>query len=98
MNVENLVLLDNLSKHYQIEITFFSNLNEMGLLHIIIIDNYKYIHVDQIQDLEKMIRMHNELEINIEGIDVINQLLQRVDNLNEEIISLKNRLNFYENE
>jgi hypothetical protein len=97
MNVENLVLLDNLSKHYQIEITFFSNLNEMGLLHIIIIDNYKYIHVDQIQDLEKMIRMHHDLDLNIPGIEVAFNLLKKIDQLQSELISTKNRLRLYEN-
>lgn len=97
MNIENFVLLDNLSKHYQIEITFFINLNEMGLIQIIMIENSKYIHIDQIHELEKMIRMHHDLDLNIPGIEVAFNLLKKIDQLQSELISTKNRLRLYEN-
>ena len=97
MNIENLVLLDKLSTHYKIELTFFSSLNELGLIQIIIIENSKYIHLNEIHDLEKMIRMHNDLEINIPGIDVACNLLKKINKLQEELICTKNRLRRYEN-
>ena len=45
-----------------------------------------------------MLRLHRELDINIEGIDTIDHLLQRMDNLQKEVISLKNRIRLYEDQ
>ncbi|MDO9136514.1 MAG: chaperone modulator CbpM [Lutibacter sp.] len=44
-----------------------------------------------------MIRMHLDLNINIEGIDIAFNLLQKIDELENELISIKNRLRIYEN-
>jgi hypothetical protein len=43
-----------------------------------------------------MMRLHFELDINIEGIDAISNLLQQIDNLQKELISTKNKLRLYE--
>jgi hypothetical protein len=43
-----------------------------------------------------MIRIHKELDINTEGIDVVFNLLQKIDTLQNELISTKNRLRLYE--
>jgi hypothetical protein len=41
-----------------------------------------------------MVHLHYDLDINIEGIEAISHLLDRVDNLQRELITLKNRLGF----
>ena len=97
MNVENLILIDTISKHYDIEVTFISSLDELGLIKITTIKSTPYIHHDQIQNLEKMIRMHHDLEINIPGIDAAFNLLQKIDDLQVELNNTKNRLRRYEN-
>lgn len=97
MNIENLILIDTLSKHYDVEVTFFANLDELGLIHITTIKTSRYIHNDEIQNLEKIIRMYHDLEINIPGIDVAFNLLNRIDILQKELQQTKNRLNLYEN-
>ena len=79
MNIENLILLEKLSKHYDIEVTFFSNLEELGLIQITTIKSVGYIHHDQIQNVEKMIRMHHDLELNEQGIDVAYNLLEKIN-------------------
>lgn len=97
MNIENLILIDNLSNHYNIEVTFFSSLEALGLIQITTIKSMGYIHQDQIQNVEKMIRMHHDLEINIPGIDVAFNLLNRIEVLQKELITTQNRLRLYEN-
>ena len=42
--------------------------------------------------------MHYDLDINLEGIEVINNLLSRVNNLQEELMLLKSKLKIYESE
>ena len=97
MKSENFIPLNHLCSHYQVEISFFYNLNEMGLIEIKTIEQSPYIHEDKLIDIEKIIRMHHELEVNIEGIDVIFNLLKKLDAKENELISIKNRLRIYEN-
>jgi len=84
--------------HHKIEMSFIHSLNESGLIQITTVERTQYISREQLSDLEKMIRLHYELDINIEGIESIAHLLQRVENLHEELTVLKNRLKLYENE
>jgi len=46
--------------------------------------------------LEQIVRLHQELNINSEGIDAIINLLKRIENMQNEIIELRNKLNFHE--
>jgi len=97
MSKENFIPLTKLCTHYKVEMSFFSNLSEIGLIEIVTIEQSPYIHPDKINDIEKMIRIHHELNINMEGIDVVFNLLQKIDTLQNELISIKNRLDLYEN-
>ncbi|MFZ3273493.1 MAG: chaperone modulator CbpM [Lutibacter sp.] len=97
MNKENFIPLHKLCELYKVEMSFFSSLNEIGLIQITTIEESHYVHQDKIIDIEKMIRMHRDLEINIEGIDIAFNLLQKIDELENELISIKNRLRIYEN-
>ncbi|MDZ4679225.1 MAG: chaperone modulator CbpM [Saprospiraceae bacterium] len=95
MNTENLIPLSQLCLHYQVELSFFSSLNEIGLIEIEIIEQSQYLHQDKINDVEKMIRLYHELNVNPEGIDVVFNLLQKVEALQLELISVTNRLQVY---
>ncbi len=44
-----------------------------------------------------MIRIHHQLKVNTEGIDVVFNLLQKVDDLRNELNTVRNRLRLYEN-
>ncbi|MDD2820982.1 MAG: chaperone modulator CbpM [Flavobacterium sp.] len=96
MNIENLIPVTALCTYYKVEMPFFGHLNEMGLIEIQIIEEIQYIHPDALYEIEKMIRMHQELAVNIEGIDVVFNLLQKIDALQNELIAVKNRLRLYE--
>ena len=96
MNMKNLIPIHELCTHYEVEISFFSNLSEMGLIEIKTIESSQYIDSDSVYEIEKIVRMHQELDVNIEGIDVVFNLLQKIDTLQKELTALKNRLNLYE--
>ena len=96
MNMENLIPIPLLCAHYEVEMSFFTNLNEMGLLEIKTIETSQYIDSDAVYEIEKMVRMHQELDVNIEGIDIVFNLLQKIDVLQNELTTLKNRLRLYE--
>lgn len=96
MNLNNLISIPDLCFHYQIEISFFTTLSEMGLVEIKTIETISYIETEAIHDIEKMIRIHRDLDVNIEGIDVVLNLLQKMETLQNEVIVLNNRLRLYE--
>jgi hypothetical protein len=96
MGIQDLILIDELCVHYKLELSFFDDLDNNGLIEIQVFEQQKFIHQDSISDLEKMIRLHHELHINLEGIDTIFNLLKRIGTLQDELISTKNRLRLYE--
>ena len=98
MKEEHYIPTQTLCSHYNIEISFIHALNKMGLIRVEIIESAPSIHQDQIGDLERIIRLHNELNVNLEGIDVVLNLLEKERALRSELIALKNRLRIYEND
>ncbi|XOV92240.1 MAG: chaperone modulator CbpM [Bacteroidota bacterium] len=93
---EEYIAITKLSGFYHVEVDFFSRLDELGLIEITTIDKVLCIHNDQIHDLERMLRLHQELDINLEGIDTIFNLLEKIENLEAELNEAKNKLRFYE--
>ena len=97
MKEMNFISTETLCLHYNIEVSFVNDLHDIGLLHFEFIDQNQCIHQDQIGNLEKMIRLHHELNVNLEGIDVIFNLLEKEKELRNEVINLRNKLKLYEN-
>ncbi len=98
MAVQNLILIETICVHYNIDRVFMDELHELGLIEIQLIDQNSFIHTEKINDLEKILRIHNELNVNMEGIDVVLNLLQKEIALREELKVLKNRLSRYESD
>lgn len=92
MNNEHLITIEEFCTHYQAESSFIHSLVEFGLVEITTIEATHYLSKDQIREVEKMIRLHYDLDINLEGIEAIAHLLKRIDRLQEELTALKNRL------
>lgn len=92
MENEQLILVEEFCTHYNIEFSFIHLLTEFGMVEITTIEEKQYVPKEKITDLEKMIRLHYELNINMEGIDAISHLLQKVHALQKELSALKNKL------
>ena len=96
MNTSHLIAIQTVCTHYKVEMSFFKKLNDMGLIEIVTIEESPFIYRDKMHEVEKMIRIHDELDINIEGIDIVFNLLQKIEALQNELLDLNNRLRFYE--
>jgi MerR HTH family regulatory protein len=92
METKNLILIDTVCSHHNIEISFVSALREYGLIEVVEMADNQYLSNEQLKDFEKMMRLHYELNINLEGIDVIARLLQRIDDLQQELLAARNKL------
>lgn len=96
MKKEDLIQVDQLCDQYEVEISFFSELQEFGFVEIITLEDAYFIHEDKLYVVEKIVRMQNDLNINLEGIDVVLNLLDKIDELQDELVTVKNRLRLYE--
>jgi chaperone modulatory protein CbpM len=96
MNKESLIPANEFCKNYKIEFSFITSLQEYGLIDITTIGETGYIHEDQLQYLERIVTLYYDLDINLEGIETVFNLLGRINELQDEIIRLRNKLRLYE--
>jgi chaperone modulatory protein CbpM len=96
MTADHLIPASDFCVYYNVERTFISSLHEAGLVQITVVNETTYIPETELQKLEKMIHLHHDLEINIAGIEAITHLLGRMEQMQEDMRGLKNRLRIYE--
>lgn len=97
MRMDNLIPVDQLCTHYHVERSFFKGLMEFDLIQVTTIEQTHYLHVDSLHEFERIIRLHQDLYINFEGIDSVLHLLKKIEALQTELSEIKNRLGLYEN-
>ena len=98
MDTEKYIPVLHLCDLYQIEFSFFKELNEEGLIELVSRQNSMYVLEEKLYKVERIIRIHRELNVNIEGIDVVLNLLEKVDTLQNEVYSMQSRLRLYEDD
>jgi chaperone modulatory protein CbpM len=96
METDQLVAADKFCTYYNVSISFVHSLHEMGLIETVTVEKTEFIQLPHIQKIERIIRLHDDLNINLEGIEVVDNLLGRIEMMQREMLSLKNRLNQYE--
>lgn len=83
---------------YKIEAQFFDELAEVGLLKIEEEQQECYVQYDYLGDLERFTNLHYDLGVNVAGLEVIQNLLKKMEDLRAELERLKhsplNELNF----
>ena len=96
MDRENLISIQEFCLHYKVPENFINSLYDYELIEIIKTENTQYVNITHIKNIEKLIRFHFDLGINIEGIHAILNLLDKVESLQDEIKNLNNKIDFYE--
>lgn len=97
MQTEDLMPVDEFLIHYNVEVSFINSLNDFGLIEITRSETGAFIQKSQLHNLEKFVRLHYDMDINLEGIDAINNILHRVAELQLEINKLRNQLGLINN-
>lgn len=91
----DMIIISEYCDKCHVDPTFIFMLEEDGLIDIQEVDSEKYITTSQLLELEKYTRLYYDLSINVEGIDAIQHLLNRMQIMEHEIYRLKRQLNFY---
>ncbi|MDB5240837.1 MAG: hypothetical protein JWP57_1462 [Spirosoma sp.] len=95
MQTEHLILVRDFCVHNNIEITFVETLAANDLVETTTIEQTLYIEEAQLIQLEKFVRLHHDLHIHPDDLDVVADLLNRVETLQNQVTSLQNQLRFY---
>ena len=96
MEHTELIIVEVFCTEYQVDLSLIHELNEFGLIELVQNNGLKYIQVEKLPEVERVIRFHNELNINKEGIEVILDLLDRLDAINKQTKYLQDKLRLYE--
>ena len=91
-----LITVEAYCTYHHAEPEFIEALERGGLLTITILDNSRFIDYEQLQRLESYTRWYYDMDINVPGIDAINNLLNKVKQMQQEIEILKQQLAVYQ--
>lgn len=73
-------------------------MSELDLIELEEVEDEKMIREYELSTLEKFMRLHNELDINLAGIEVVHNLTQRLEEMEREMDRLRKQLAIYESE
>nr|WP_302831686.1 chaperone modulator CbpM [uncultured Bacteroides sp.] len=90
-----LIIISEYCDKCHIEPSFIEMLQECGLIDIQAENGERYLLFSQLPDVERYSRMYYDLSINMEGIDAIHHLLERMEEMRREIHSLHSRLRLF---
>ncbi len=88
-----LIKITDFCNSHGIETTYIETLEGYGLVQL---REQEFIDYQELPKVEKIIRLNRDMNINFEGIDVILNLLDRMESLNREQKQLRRRLKLYE--
>jgi hypothetical protein len=98
MDTQDYIPVEVYCRHYHVEVSFVTSLNEFRLIELVRLEETDYIPIGELLELEKLTRLHNDLELNSEAIDVTMHLLKKIKAMRTEIESLKSKLRLYEDD
>jgi phage terminase small subunit len=85
----DLILIDDYCKNSSVEMEFIRSLEDEGLIVTQILNDVEYLDSSQLGDLETFSRLHYDLSVNVEGIDIINNLLAKMRQMERELTVLR---------
>lgn len=96
METHDYISIETICKQHQVPDSFIFSLSEFDLIEITVINENKYIPQSELGELERFVRLHRDLEINSEAIDIVDHLVKRIKSMQQEMDLLRKRLELYE--
>lgn len=90
-----LIIIKDYCDRCHVDPQFIFELENDGLITVHEVNEERYISSDQLSELECYLHLYYDLEININGIDAIRHMLNRIESMQKEILFLKNQLSFF---
>ncbi|MBD1423497.1 chaperone modulator CbpM [Sphingobacterium chuzhouense] len=84
-----LIRVMDVCQSHKMELQFIRNLSQNGLIEVVVQDEEEFVKEEELKALEQFATWHYELEINLQGIEVAQNLLHKIEQLQEEIRLLR---------
>ena len=91
----DLIIINDFCDRCHVDPSFIMELEEDGLIEVRVIDEERYLPASQLAELERYTHLYYDLSINIEGIDAIHHLLQRMEEMQNELHELRSQLRLF---
>lgn len=85
MENKEYISIEECCNYYRIETSFVRELDEHGLIELTRVNESYSIDHDQLTLLERYMHIHYDLDVNMEGMEVISHLLQKIETLQKQI-------------
>lgn len=96
MKQDNYIAITDFCNSHNVTSQFVMQLYDLGLVEIVHRQDLHYLPMKQLPKAEKIVRLYLDLDINLEGIEVITHLLDRMQDMQDKMVSLQNKLRRYE--
>ena len=93
---DNLIAITDICSYEKIEINFVYALADFGLISTKIVKKVEFIEAEDLPKLVRFKHLHQDLEINLEGLHAVAHVLNQLDDVRNEIQRLRNELNYYQ--
>lgn len=91
----DLIIINEYCEKSHTDPEFLISLEEGGLIEIRRVNGKQYLLVSQLSELERYSHLYYDLSINIEGIDAIRHMLERMRTLQHEVYRLRRQLHCF---
>ncbi len=98
MDENTIISIQDFCSYYDVSVSFLDELSNYELITVYEENNVKHLKTDDLELIEKLMRLHFDLDINFEGLDVILNLLNKISELQTELKTLQTELKFYKNQ
>lgn len=93
---ESVIKITEYCSYCRADLAFVDSLEDLGLIETSIVNGERFIHEEQLPDLDRYANWHYEMDINIEGIDALKNAIAKMQQLQSEVLYLKEKLRIYE--
>ena len=95
MAAQKLIAVKEFCVYHRIKTDLILELHRNEMIELVWVKRTGYIPEKSLQPLEQILRLHQDLQINLEGIQTVLHLLNSLAKKEAELIKLRNQLNFY---
>ncbi len=94
--MENYITIKKLAQFHNINEALLLDLAQAGVLEIHIVNSEPCAAHNQLEKYERAIRLHRDLGVNKEGVEIIMEMRDKMEALQKELNELKRKLSKYD--
>jgi hypothetical protein len=96
MTLKKYIRITDFCRGHALEESFLYDLHAVELIEILEVERHPVIRYSELDRLERLVRLHRDLDIGPQGLMAVDHLLHRMDRLQQEVLELRRSLGRWE--